>query len=86
MIDIKYKKIYDEFINNYEEIHLDPWHEISKEELDDIYNKLVNDMDINDEYSFCYFIKHIIKRLNGSEDAHTKYSPFFDPIPYTFHP
>ena len=84
MIDIKYKKIYDEFINNYEEIHLDPWHEISKEELDNIYNKLVNDMDINDEYSFCYFIKHIIKRLNGSEDAHTKYSPFFDPIPYTF--
>ena len=84
MIDIKYKKIYDEFINNYEEIHLDPWHEISKEELDNIYNKLVNDMDINDEYSFCYFMCYIIKRLNGTEDAHTKYSPFFDPIPYTF--
>ena len=42
MISIKYKKIYDEFIKKYEEIHVNPWHEISKDELNDIYKKLVN--------------------------------------------
>lgn len=74
MISIKYKKIYDEFIKKYEEIHVNPWHEISKDELNDIYKKLVNKMDIVDEYSFGYFMNFIIKRLSGLTDAHTKYS------------
>lgn len=73
MIDIKYKKIYDKFIENYKNIHVNPWHEINESELDRIYNELVNKMDINDKYSFKYFINYIIKRLSGSSDAHTKH-------------
>lgn len=83
MIDIKYKKIYDEFITKYEEIHVDPWHEINKEELDNIYNQLVNSMDINNDYSFKYFMDYIIKRLSGYSDAHTKYQKV-DLIPLNF--
>ena len=51
MIDIKYKKIYDEYIKKYEEIHLDPWHEISKEELDNIYNKEALNIPLKDGVS-----------------------------------
>lgn len=83
MIDIKYKKIYDWFIKKYEEIHVNPWHQISKDELGLLYNKLMNSMDIVDKYSFKYFMDYIIKRLNGLEDAHTEYQ-FVDPIPFNF--
>ncbi len=83
MIDLKYKRLYDEFIKNYEEIHLNPWHQIKREELDSIYDNLTSNMDINDEYSFKYFIDYIIKRLSGLEDAHTKYQRI-DPIPLNF--
>ncbi len=83
MIDIKYKKIYDEFIKKYEDIHVNPWHQINKDELNSLYDNLVNSMDINDEYSFKYFINYIIKRLSGSEDAHTKYQ-CDDIIPLNF--
>lgn len=83
MINTKYKRVYDEFINNYENIHINPWHEISKEELNNIYNKLINELDINDDYSFNYFINYIIKRLSGLSDTHTFYWSR-DFIPYTF--
>lgn len=73
MIDIKYKKIYNKFIEYYKNVHVNPWHEISEHELEQLYNSLINSMDINDEYSFKYFIDYVIKRLSGKEDAHTKY-------------
>lgn len=72
MILEKYKDTYDKFISKYEEIHVNPWHNISKEELDKIYHNLVTSMDINDKYSFIYFMNYIIKKLNGKSDAHTK--------------
>lgn len=83
MISLKYKKIYDEFIKKYEEIHLNPWHSVSKEETNVIYDKITNMMDVNDEYSFNYFINYILKRISGKIDAHTK---LFDinPIPINF--
>lgn len=83
MINIKYKELYDTFINHYKKVHVCPWHEISEEELDKIYTKLVNDMDINDNGTFCYFMNYIIKRLSGLEDAHTQYDPMFR-IPMNF--
>ena len=83
MIDIKYKNIYDEFIKKYEDIHVNPWHQITKEELTTIYNKLINSMNIDNEYNFKYFIDYIIKRLSGNEDAHTKFY-LIDPIPFNF--
>ena len=79
MIDIKYKKIYDEYIKKYEEIHLDPWHEISKEELDNIYNNLVDDMDINDEYSFLTDSKGSVTKAvdkEGNEIAEVRYGSY----------
>ena len=83
MISAYYKKIYDEFIEKYEEIHVCPWHEISRSELDKISAYLIDTMDISDEYSFKYFIDFLIKRLSGATDAHTKY-PKIDPIPLNF--
>ena len=83
MIDNKYKKIYDKFIKKYEEIHPNPWHQISKNDLKEIYNNLINKMNIVDKYSFKYFMDYIIKRLSGTEDAHTTYQ-FIDPIPFNF--
>ena len=83
MIDIKYKRLYDEFIKKYEEIHVNPWHEINKIELDKIYNFLVNSMDIDNEYNFKYFMDYITKKLSGLTDAHTKYQKV-DLLPLNF--
>ena len=83
MISIKYKIIYDEFIKKYEEIHVNPWHEIDKDKLNDIYEKFVSEINVVDEYSFGYFINYIIKRLSGLTDAHTKYSKII-PVPLNF--
>ena len=83
MIDIKYKKIYEKFIKKYEEIHVNPWHQISKGELESLYKNLINNLDVVDEYNFKYFMDYIIKRLSGFEDAHTQYQ-CVDPIPLNF--
>ena len=32
MISIKYKEMYDVFINHYKNKHVNPWHEISESE------------------------------------------------------
>lgn len=73
MINTKYENLYQRFINEYKEIHPNPWHEINEEELKKIYNELINKININDDYSFNYFMNYIIKKLSGKEDAHTKY-------------
>lgn len=73
MIDIKYKNMYDKFISHYKNTHVNPWHEINERDLENIYNDLINSMDVIDEYSFKYFMDYIIKRLSGTEDAHTQY-------------
>ncbi len=31
MITIKYQKLYENFLNHYKNIHINPWHEISLE-------------------------------------------------------
>ena len=49
MIDIKYKKVYEAFMDHYKKVHPCPWHEISEEELNDIYNFLINRMDVKDK-------------------------------------
>lgn len=40
-------------------------------------------MEVNDIYSFKYFIDYIIKRLSGKTDAHTK-SAIECPLPINF--
>ena len=73
MIDLVYKNRYEKYIEHYKNKNVNPWHEINEIKLNEIYNYLINNMDINDEYSFNYFINYIIKRLSGKDDAHTKY-------------
>ena len=74
MISKKYNEIYNLFIDKYKTIHLNPWHEISESYLRYIYDELTNNIDIDDDYSFSYFINYIIKKLSGKVDAHTFYS------------
>ena len=74
MISPKYKELYDTFINHYKNKHINPWHEISEDELNDIYNSIVSTQEINDDYSFNYLMNFIIKKLSGILDAHTQYS------------
>ena len=72
MIKEKYSIAYNKFITEYKKVHLNPWHNISEKELNEIYNNLIQTMDINDIYDFKYFMNYIIKRLSGLNDAHTK--------------
>lgn len=83
MIESRYKKVYEAFIEHYKNVHVCPWHEISEEELNDIYNFLINRMDVKDKYTFFYMMNFIIKRLSGLEDAHTEYE-FVEPLPINF--
>lgn len=83
MIYKKYKNIYDKFIEHYKNVHVNPWHEINEEELKIIETDLINKMDIEDEYTFKYFVDFIIKKLSGKSDAHTRYEAV-SPIPANF--
>lgn len=83
MITIKYQKLYENFLNHYKNIHVNPWHEISLEELEKIYNHLINSFNIDNDYNFKYFMDYIIKRLSGLSDAHTKFD-LISPIPINF--
>ena len=49
MILEKYQDTYTKFITKYEEIHVNPWHNITKEKLNEIYQELITTMDINDK-------------------------------------
>ncbi len=71
MILDKYNNTFNEFITKYEEIHVNPWHCISKEEFMKKKDELLTTMDVTDVYSFTYFIKYLIKVLCGTSDAHT---------------
>lgn len=73
MINKKYEILYNDFIEHYKRVHINPWHEINEEQLNDLYDKLINVMDVVDIYSFKYFVDYIMKRLCGESDAHTKF-------------
>ena len=73
MINKKYEILYNDFIEHYKRVHINPWHEINEEQLNDLYDKFINVMDVVDIYSFKYFMDYIIKRLCGESDAHTKF-------------
>lgn len=83
MISPKYKEMFEVFIKHYKDKHVNPWHEISEDELNDIYNNIVSNQDIIDDYSFNYLMNVIIKKLSGILDAHTQYDDF-QRIPMNF--
>ena len=72
MILPKYEKLYDNFIKFYEEKHVCPYHEMSKEQLEDLFYGYVSNNNVEDDYAFSYMMNYIIKRLSGKCDAHTK--------------
>lgn len=74
MILDKYNNTFNEFITKYEEIHINPWHSIQKEEFIKKKNELLTTMDVTDVYSFNYFMNYLIKILNGTSDTHTKFA------------
>ena len=87
MIYDKYKKMYYKFKKKYMQRHIDPWHEINEQDLDNLYEQLIKNMDIVDDNSFDYFINYIIKRLSGPLDAHTEFgmkTKDFLPIRFKF--
>lgn len=83
MITLEYKNMYDAFINHYKEKCVNPWHEISEEELNKIYDGIVTTQNIDDDYSFKYLMNFVIKKLSGKSDAHTVYDDI-DCIPMNF--
>lgn len=83
MITQKYEDVYLKFVENYRQIHLNPWHEIGQGQLGQLHDKLVGEMDIDNDFNFYYFMNYIIKRLNGKVDAHTQYSTVV-PLPLHF--
>lgn len=83
MITLEYKNMYDAFINHYKEKCVNPWHEISEEELNKIYDGIVTTQNIDNDYSFNYLMNFVIKKLSGKSDAHTVYDDI-DCIPMNF--
>lgn len=87
MIKEKYENMYKKFKKNYIKYHINPWHEIKEQDLNKIYEFLINNMDVVDDYTFDYFINYIIKRLSGLLDAHTEFgmkTKDFLPIRFKF--
>lgn len=71
MILDKYNNTFNEFITKYEEIHVNPWHSISKEEFMKKKDELLTTINVTDVYTFTYFMKYLIKILCGTKDTHT---------------
>lgn len=84
MIDVKYKVLYDKFMDYYKNVHINPWHEISEKQLLKIFNDLTSSMDVTNDYEFCYLMNYCIKRLSGKTDAHTMFSIKSNILPYGF--
>ena len=85
MITPKYEKMYEKFIKFYEENHVNPWHEMTKNQLDYLYFLYINNNNVEDKYSYYYMMQYIIKRLSGKNDSHTSVSFSFNPkLPFIF--
>ena len=79
-----YQNTFDEFINEYERLHVNPWHNITKKEFKNICKELINKIEIDDGYKFDYFMNYIIKRLSGVDDVHTKFRMRTTILPFNY--
>lgn len=66
-----YREKFNKLLNKMEKIHLDLYHTISKNKINNYIDELMNRVEIKDKYDFCYYANHIIKVLSGSLDTHT---------------
>ena len=83
MILKEYKERYTKYINHYKAEHVNPWHKIGEANLNEIYNNLVERMDIKNEFDFSYLMNYILKIISGKSDAHTIYT-YYSPLPINF--
>lgn len=58
-------------IKKYEENFVAPCYYFSKEQLNNYIEEYLNNNVINNDLEFLYFLKCIIKKLNGVLDEHT---------------
>ena len=79
-----YQNTLDKFINEYERLHVNPWHNITKKEFKNICKELINKIEIDDEYKFNYFMNYNIKRLSGVDDVHTKFRMRTTILPFNY--
>lgn len=79
-----YQNALKEFISEYERLHINPWHNISKKELENICKELISKYEIDDGYKFNYFMNYIIKRLSGVNDTHTKFRMRTTILPFNY--
>ena len=56
-----YQKIYNKFITEYQNLHINLWYNISKEELESIIKKFLSNKMVDNDYSFEFFTNLIIK-------------------------
>ena len=58
-----YQKIYNKFITEYQNLHINLWYNISKEELESIIKKFLSNKMVDNDYSFEFFTNLIIKKI-----------------------
>lgn len=71
MIDIEYRNYLNKILKEYYSIHLNPEHNISKEDLKKYIEKYLSTNNVTNNYEFRFFILHVLKKLNGNLDNHT---------------
>ena len=71
MIAPKYEKMFVDFMNCYEDVHVCPWHEMSKDQMETLYYGYITNNDVLDDFQYFYMANYIITRLSGKSDAHT---------------
>lgn len=70
-LNSKYKEDLMFMITKYEETFVAPYYCFSKQELIDYINEYLSKTTIKNDNDFIYFLKTIIKKLNGTLDCHT---------------
>lgn len=79
-----YQSVLKQFISEYEKNHVNPWHNITKEELEIICKNLLSNLKVDDGYTFNYFMNYIIKRIDGKDDDHTKFRTKTINLPFNY--
>ncbi len=64
-LNSKYKEDLMFMITKYEETFIAPYYCFSKQELVDYINEYFSKTTIKNDFDFIYFLKSIIKKLNG---------------------